>query len=224
MAEVLSLRELGAKRVAACAAAALNEGELVILPTDTVYGITAAVFRPAAVARVLGGETASVWPEPAAALYAAKKRDADQPSLILARSWADAARLCAAGISGVAAFCKDATSPVTVVVAGAAWLGGPPARNAKGGVAVRVPKAGFITRVLEDCVFLFSVSANDAGRKEPRRLGDVPGNILRDAALAVDGGVTPALVPSFIFDFTVSPPAVVRGGAAAARLLARYKP
>src|ERR1017187_9360415 len=37
------------------AAAALRKGELVVLPTDTVYGLAADAFDPAAVASLLAG-------------------------------------------------------------------------------------------------------------------------------------------------------------------------
>ena len=43
------------------AAAALGAGRVVIIPTDTVYGLAAAVFRPKEFDRLETGERASPW-------------------------------------------------------------------------------------------------------------------------------------------------------------------
>ncbi|MDY5159423.1 L-threonylcarbamoyladenylate synthase, partial [Actinotignum timonense] len=59
------------------AVAALARGELVVLPTDTVYGLGADAFSRAAVTRLL----------------TAKGRGRDKPSPVLVASMDDAARL-----------------------------------------------------------------------------------------------------------------------------------
>lgn len=59
------------------AAAVLAAGKLVVMPTDTVYGIACDAFNPAAVA----------------ALLAAKHRGPDMPVPVLVGSWAAAEEL-----------------------------------------------------------------------------------------------------------------------------------
>lgn len=66
--EILEVREANLSQAASDAAAALRRGALVVLPTDTVYGVAAHPAEPDAVAR----------------LYKAKQRPADKPIPLLA--------------------------------------------------------------------------------------------------------------------------------------------
>ena len=180
---------------------ALRGSRLAIVPTDTVYGLAA------------DGRS-----EPAArALYAAKGREAIQPTALLFASVDvllehlpdlpdDAVRIAQALLPG----------PFTLVLRNPtrcfAWL------NAErpDAIGVRVPGlAGPGGDVLEALGVLVATSANLPGGEDPRRLADVPA-ALRDAAAAVvDGGDLPG-VPSTVIDATGSEPRVVREGAVAA--------
>jgi L-threonylcarbamoyladenylate synthase len=60
-----------------------------------------------------------------------------------------------------------------------------------------------------------ATSANLPGEPDPRRLDEVPPEILRNVGAVVDAGELPG-TPSTVLDFTSSEPRVVREGAAPA--------
>jgi L-threonylcarbamoyladenylate synthase len=178
--------------------AALRAGGLAVLPTDTVYGLVA------------DGES-----EPAAhALYAAKGRDAIQPTALLFAS----VRLACERIPGLAE--REARlleellpGPLTLVVSNPrrryAWLstGRPEA------IGVRVPAlAGAAREILDALGVLVATSANLPGGPDPRRLVDVPAEICAAAQAVVDGGELPG-TPSTVVDLTGTEARVIREGA-----------
>jgi L-threonylcarbamoyladenylate synthase len=177
---------------------ALRAGRLAIVPTDTVYGL-AADGRSEAAAR---------------ALYAAKGRDAIQPTALVFSAIEtlleflpdlpeDAIRVSRALFPG----------PVTLVLPNPArrfpWL------NAErpDAIGVRVPALGGLSHgVLDALGVLVATSANLPGGPDPRRLVDVPAALREAAAAVVDGGELPG-VPSTVIDLTDDEPRVVRVGA-----------
>jgi tRNA A37 threonylcarbamoyladenosine synthetase subunit TsaC/SUA5/YrdC len=77
---------------------------------------------------------------------------------------------------------------------------------------VRVPDvAGAAREVLERVGTVAATSANRHGGPDPRRLGDVPPELLGEA-VALDGGELPG-VPSTVVDLTGTEPRVLREGA-----------
>jgi tRNA A37 threonylcarbamoyladenosine synthetase subunit TsaC/SUA5/YrdC len=68
-----------------------------------------------------------------------------------------------------------------------------------------------------------ATSANLPGGPDPRRLTEIPGELLAGAAVVVDGGELPG-IPSTVIDVTGPTPVVLREGAVSAeealRLLA----
>ena len=58
-----------------------------------------------------------------------------------------------------------------------------------------------------------ATSANLPGEPDPRRLADVPHEIRRGVAVALDGGELPG-TPSTVIDLTGPEPVVLRAGAA----------
>lgn len=211
MVEIVKLDKVGVAGAVGLAAAAINGGSLVILPTDTVYGLTAAVFKPKDVQKIREGGEAAPWREPAAKLYALKGRPRRQPSIILAPDWQYARMLTKQNLDRIEDFCRRVPNPVSAVVR-AKWNWRPPLANDRGGVALRVPKSGVIKVILKFCKFAFSVSANYARGGEPSLLNQVPATILKRATLALDAGRTPFNKASFLVDFTGDPPRPLRGG------------
>jgi len=194
------------------AAAAVSAGKVVITPTDTVYGLSAAVFKPGEIAKLEAGQRAEPWPEPVAKLYEIKGRLPQQPSLILARDWEYAALLSLQPLERIRDLCEQLERPLTALVrARQDW--GLPTTNAQGGVAVRVPKTGLIKILLRFCRFLYSASANFPAGREPHLLDQVPAPIFAKAGLAVDAGPSPLRESSYLVDFTVRPPRPIRGDA-----------
>ena len=89
-------------------------------------------------------------------------------------------------------------------------------------IGVRVPEmTGPAAEVLERVRVVAATSANLHGAPDPRRLSEVPAEILDEAAAALDGGELPGM-PSSVVDLTGTEPCVLREGAVpAAEALAR---
>lgn len=212
MAEIIKQEEVGMAGAVGLAAAALGAGRVVIIPTDTVYGLAAAVFRPKEFDRLETGERASTWEGPVAQLYEIKRRPLNQPSIILARDWQYAQLLSGRPLERIERFCGRVSNPVTFIVrARHPW--GPPTTNETGGIAIRVPNGEIVNMILKFSKYLYSVSANYPGGREPQAVEQIPAPIFGGAALVVDAGPSPTTDPSFIVDFTGEKPTAVRGGA-----------
>jgi L-threonylcarbamoyladenylate synthase len=191
------------------AAAALERGEVVVLPTDTVYGLAVRADSEDALRR----------------LYEAKGRASGVPSAVVAAS-VDALVDLVPELRATAGKLLHGLLPgaYTLVVSNPArrlaWLN-PDRPEALG---VRVPAVtGAGLEVLTAAGPVVATSANLPGGPDPVRIADVPCEILERVAVIVDGGALPG-VPSTVVDFTTHPPTVLREGAgdiAAALALAR---
>ncbi len=189
------------------AVAALRAGRLVVIPTDTVYGLAA--------------DGAS---EPAArALYAAKGRARAQPTALLFSSVDEIdARLPELPARAKTAVRALLPGPLTLVVPNPkrrfGWL------NAErpDALGLRVPAvSGASGAVLAALGVLVATSANLPGGRDPRRIEDVPPAIRAAADALVDGGELPG-APSTVLDLTGTRPVVLRAGAVAEKeVLAR---
>jgi len=165
---------------------AVSRGELVVVPTDTVYGVAADAFSAAAVARLL----------------AAKGRGRQSPPPVLV-----------AGLATMRALVAEVPAPVERLVE-EFWPGGLtivlPAQpslswdlgDTHGTVAVRMPAERITLELLEECGPLAVSSANLTGRAAAI---DVDGarDMLGDAvAVYLDGGTSETGVASTIIDAT----------------------
>jgi L-threonylcarbamoyladenylate synthase len=181
------------------AAAALAAGELVILPTETVYGLAADAADPAAVAR----------------LYEAKRRPRFNPliahvaDLPMAAGIADlderARRLAAAFWPG----------PLTLVapIADRARVCDL-ARAGLDTVAVRAPAHAVAQAVIT--AFgrpLVAPSANRSGRPSPTTFADALTETGAAAAVALDGGPCAIGLESTVISLLDGPPRLLRPGA-----------
>jgi L-threonylcarbamoyladenylate synthase len=181
--------------------AAIESGELVIIPADTVYGLACRPDREEAVQ----------------ALSALKGRSADQPIALVAAS-VDALLELIPELPRS----RLQRGPFTLVVANPArrlsWLSG--ARPDT--IGVRVPELyGVGAELLERVGVLAATSANLHGGPDPRRLDEVPVELIERVAAVLDGGELPG-TPSTVVDLTGAEPRVLREGAVpAAEALAR---
>jgi L-threonylcarbamoyladenylate synthase len=186
---------------------ALHEGEVVILPTDTVYGLCASASAP----------------EPVERLYTLKGRGADQPSALLAADL-EALRAWLPELEGRPAAIVKALlpGPYTLVVPNPArryrWLTG----TITDAIGVRVPALPpAAARAVAAVGCVAATSANLPGGPDPRRLDDVPRELLDRVAAVVDAGELPG-TPSTVLDLTTAEPRVIREGAVpSAEALAR---
>lgn len=161
----------------------LDEGGLVVFPTDTVYGVGAAVRRPDAVAR----------------LYVAKGRPLERAIPVLVSSEAAAVEL-ASSVPDAARRLMERfwPGPLTIVLPAANWLPEEIVRDT-GGVGVRMPDHPIALELIERSGgALATTSANRSGEGETRT-GDSAAKSIGDRVdLVLDGGVSPGGVPSTV--------------------------
>jgi L-threonylcarbamoyladenylate synthase len=181
------------------AARALKAGRLVILPTETVYGLAADAANPAAVA----------------ALYEAKGRPRFNPLIAHVLDLAAADRV--ADLDGRAESLAKAFWPGALTIVAPARDGGPACDLARAGldtVAVRVPAHPLARAVLESFGGpIAAPSANRSGRPSPTTLADATSETGAAAAVALDGGPCRIGLESTVVALLDGPPRLLRPGA-----------
>jgi tRNA threonylcarbamoyl adenosine modification protein (Sua5/YciO/YrdC/YwlC family) len=181
----------------AAATTAIRAGELVVLPTDTVYGLGADAFDPAAVRRLLD----------------AKGRGRDMPPPVLVGSAATLDALAGA----LPGWARDLVEhywpgPLTVVVreqSSLQWDLG----EARGTVAVRMPDDPVALELLGRTGPLAVSSANLTGRPAATDADQAAEMLADKVAVILDAGPTLDDRPSTIVDCTAGQPRVLRVGA-----------
>ncbi len=179
----------------AAAAAAVDDGGLVVYPTETVYGLGADALDTDAVARV----------------FDAKRRDRDDP-VSMAVPTLEAALEYTRPTAPERAFMHEfLPGPVTVVLERTAAV--PDVLTAgRDRVGVRVPDCEPALALLAEAGALTATSANVSGRESARRVADLDPEIREAAAAALDAGETPGGTPSTVVD--IADGTVHRRGAA----------
>jgi L-threonylcarbamoyladenylate synthase len=179
------------------AAELLRQGELVALPTETVYGLAANALDARAVARI----------------FEIKGRPAHNPIIVHVASQALAGR------------CVQAWPPVAAQLAQAFWPGpltlvlpkaqGIPDNVTAGGatVGVRWPSHPFIQAVIRECDFpLAAPSANLSNYISPTNAEHVRQQLDGRIPLIVDGGHSQVGIESTVLDLVGTPPTILRPG------------
>lgn len=187
------------------AAGSLRAGEVVALPTETVYGLAANALDEKAVAKI----------------FQIKGRPAHNPIIVHVASLAMAGRC-------VEKFPPDAEQlaksfwpgPLTLVLPRAKEI--PDIVTAGGDtVGIRWPSHPFIQAVVRECNFpLAAPSANLSERVSPTNAEHVRRQLGGKIPLIVDGGQSQVGIESTVLDLTVSPPAILRPGMIHAESLA----
>jgi tRNA threonylcarbamoyl adenosine modification protein (Sua5/YciO/YrdC/YwlC family) len=187
------------EREAAIAAAsrAVQLGRLVVLPTDTVYGLGADAFDPAAVRDLLAAK--------------GRGREMPPPVLVSAATTLDA---IAIGVPGYARALVDAfwPGPLTLVCtqqSSLQWDLG----DTRGTVAVRMPDHPVALALLERTGPLAVSSANLTGQPAAVDADQAEAMLGDRVAVVVDGGEAPGKEASTIVDVTGSQGRVLRRGA-----------
>jgi L-threonylcarbamoyladenylate synthase len=179
------------------AAELLRQGQLVALPTETVYGLAANAFDARAVA----------------AIFAAKGRPAHNPIIVHVADLAMAQRCVAAWPSAAGLLARAFwPGPLTLVLPRAREIpdivtGGGPT------VGIRWPSHPFIQAVIRECGFpLAAPSANPANRVSPTNAEHVRQSLGDRIPLIIDGGHSQVGIESTVLDLTTTPPRVLRPG------------
>lgn len=179
------------------AAEQLRAGEVVALPTETVYGLAANALNPAAVAKI----------------YAFKGRPAHNP-IIVHVDGLDMARRCVREWSAAAERLAGAfwPGPLTLVLLRATQI--PDAVTAGGDtVGVRWPQHPFMRAVIRACGFpLAAPSANLSNQLSPTSAEHVQRQLGDQLRLIVDGGHSNVGIESTVVDLAARPPRVLRPG------------
>ncbi len=187
------------------AVALLRAGEVVALPTETVYGLAANALDEKAVARI----------------FQIKGRPANNPVIVHVATL-EMAKRCTDRWPGAADKLAKAfwPGPLTLVLPRAKDI--PDLVTAGGAtVGVRWPGHPFIQAVIRECGFpLAAPSANLSGRISPTNAGHVRQQLGGSIPLIVDGGQSQVGIESAVLDLTVSPPQVLRPGMIHAESLA----
>ena len=179
------------------AALALRTGELVVLPTDTVYGIGADAFYPAAVM----------------ALLAAKARARDMPPPVLVGT----VRAASALIEDLGPYGQDLIDEfwpggLTIVCRANRSLNWD-LGDTRGTVAVRMPLHPVALELLKETGPLAVSSANRTGEPAATTAAAAQEQLGEDVSVYLDGGPCTANVPSTIVDLTGEVPRLLRAGA-----------
>ncbi len=179
------------------AAHAARSGNLVVMPTDTVYGIGADAFNAAAVR----------------ALLAAKGRGPDMPVPVLVGSWTTIDGLVMAvppvARTLIEAFWPGGLSLVIEHAPSLSWDLG----DAKGTVMVRMPLHPVALDLLRLVGPMAVSSANRSGSPAATTAADAAAQLGEDVSVYLDGGPSPIGVASTVVDLTSDVPRVLRAGA-----------
>ena len=165
-------------------ASALTGGAVVLMPTDTIYGLHAVATNAEAVARIVE----------------IKGRDGQKPFIVLASS---AGQLTELGITAapeiVDALASIWPAPLTAILP-----------RGESTLAVRIPALDWLRALIERTGPLVSTSANRSGEPAVDR-PEALARELQNALDVVDGGIRGG-EPSAILDLTRDEPRFIREG------------
>lgn len=190
------------------AAHSVSTGELVVLPTDTVYGLGADAFTPEAVARLLE----------------VKGRQRDMPVPVLVGSWSTIDGLVT-NVDTQARNLIEAFWPggLTLVVRHAPtlrWDLG----DAEGTVAIRMPLHPVAIELLETTGPMAVSSANRHAQPPAQTAAQAREQLGDDVAVYLEDGPAAGGVASTIVDLTGDTPRILRLGAISADALREVVP
>lgn len=181
----------------AAAGQAITRGGLVVLPTDTVYGVGADAFSVSAVGSLLKAK--------------GRGRDMPVPVLIGTQRTLDgiATRLSQQTRDLVEAFWPGALTVICHQQPTLAWDLG----DARGTVAIRMPLHPVALELLKATGPLAVSSANISGRAPAATAEEALAQLGDSVEVYLDGGEAGEPIPSTIIDVTGERPRVVRLGA-----------
>lgn len=178
----------------------LENGELIIYPTDTVYGIAGSIYNEESLKNI----------------YLAKKRDFSSPLIVLI---SDLKKLDEIAIipdenrekidNLISNFWPGA---LTIILKKQEWIPNIMTNN-KDTIGVRMPNLDTALQIIEEAGgVLPTTSANISGEKTPNSFLELSKEIKEKVTLVIDGGATPLKQESTIIDMT-SIPKILRTGA-----------
>jgi L-threonylcarbamoyladenylate synthase len=172
------------------------EGALVVVPTDTVYGVGCDPSHVDALQRI----------------YEAKGRPSNKAVPLLLADVSDLAKVCGdLGRSAQLLGTSFWPGPLTLVVPRSDNL--PPQLGQGASIAVRVPARDDLRSFIATCGGALAVtSANRSGQPDARDVESAVAYLGSWVTLYLDGGPSPSALPSTVVDCTSEPPRVLRQG------------
>lgn len=190
------------------AAAAARRHQLVVFPTDTVYGVGCDAFSAVGVERlneVKGRLTDTSLPVMVGSIRAAKA---------LIRALPPAAEALIEG------FWPGQLTVVCAAQSTLQWdLGGDPRL-----VTLRMPVHPLALRLLQEVGPMAVVAANRPGRAAPRTCAAAEDELGDGVSMYLDAGPCRAADPSTVVDLTVDPPRLLRAGSTPVAMLQTVAP
>ena len=180
--------------VARCALL-IKSGEILVFPTDTIYGIGCDPYNDRAVERI----------------FAIKGRDEKKPLPVLAYSTADVEKIVSLGDAGRVLAKKYWPGVLTIVAPIADKKISRRVTAAGSSLAVRVPANKCILSLLKRCKYLVGTSANPSGEGPGKSAQEVLNSSLKGYDALLDGGPVEKGIESTIVDIT-GRPKVLREG------------
>jgi L-threonylcarbamoyladenylate synthase len=155
------------------ASSTLRAGELVIIPTDTVYGLAALPEDAGAAQRI----------------YLAKDRPPEVHLPVLAGSL-DQVRQLGVDVSGAAERLAGRwwPGPLTMVFGFSSRTARPPWLAGRQEVAVRIPQHSYLLALLQRTGVLLVTSANRHGSATPSSAAEAAASLATPVSLVIDGG------------------------------------
>lgn len=184
------------------AAAAITRGELVVFPTDTLYGIGTNAFDEKAII----------------SLYTMKRRPLEKGIPILLADVTDLEKVA----KTVPQSARDLIArywpgPLTLIVPKRTNL--PPVISGNEGIAVRIPDCEIARAVIRAAGGAVATSsANRSGHNPAQTADQAMAELEGDVVIVLDGGPTDQATPSTIVDCTGKRPRILRQGSIAGEL------
>ena len=173
----------------------IKSGEILVFPTDTIYGIGCDPYNDKAVERI----------------FAIKGRDEKKPLPVLAYSTADAEKIVSLGDAGRVLAKKYWPGVLTIVAPIADKKISRRVTAAGSSLAVRVPANECVLSLLKRCKYLVGTSANPSGDSPRKSAQEVLNASLKGYDALLDGGPVEKGIESTIVDIT-GRPKVLREG------------
>ena len=185
------------------AKAAIDDGKLVVLPTDTVYGIGADAFRPDAVASLLDAK--------------GRGREMPPPVLVPSAQTIDGLAMSVPSYARrlVERFWPGGLTLIFRAQPSLMWDLG----DTNGTVALRMPDDETALALLEKTGPLAVSSANRTGQPTATTVTEAGFAFGPNVEVYLDGGTREGNQPSTILDCTKADPALMRAGAVSAEQL-----
>lgn len=195
MTEILSADDLVARSKAVDL---LKNGDVVVFPTDTIYGIGASIAQESGIKKVF--EVKSRSPDKPLIIYVASFEQLQQVTQGISEGTIDSLRKIWPGaMSGI--FPKTEIVPLFVT-------------SGKDTVAVRIPNHPLCLELVRQVGAPLAVtSANISGMETQNTAPEVAAQLGERVPLVLDGGSNPEQLPSTLVDFTGATAQLLREGA-----------